>query len=222
MHQKDITPLPEPGQSIRTEVYARERGGVWSLVKSGDPGSRCYFAEWRYPTVRLWYRVQSFQDKIPRENRLWVYFLLNTSLVSRVNFSGQIVDEETSQKIMKFSPGMIPAALLREFVKNVSLSNSENLRIERECYSLWSSEGSGGLKNPHPLLGEVIWAMGIYEKFGILTWDNVNDMHIKIYTVIRKVMECYAQSQLLNAHASKQRQIAQQKTGIGPGAVFRG
>jgi hypothetical protein len=79
---------------------------------------------------------------------------------------------------------------------------------------LWRTEG-GSVKNPHPILEEVITAMGLYEKFGIATWRSLDDMHIKVYTVIRKVLECYSTCQSMNMKDDVRRKAAK-AAGIPP------
>ena len=103
--------------------------------------------------------------------------------------------------------------LARSFLNRTTLSRQELLRIERECMILWRTEG-GSVKNPHPILEEVITAMGLHERFGIITWANINDVHVKVYTVIRKVMECYAVAQGLNMKDDEIRKKAAKMAGI--------
>jgi hypothetical protein len=131
-------------------------------------------------------------------------------------FSGELLSEGLYQEILRFSPPVIPSALVREFLKTTSLSRQESLRIERECMTLWRQEG-GSVRNPHPLLEEVITAMSLYEKFGILTWGNLDQIHVKTYLVIRKVLEAYATSQSLNMKEDALRRKVAQQAGLRPG-----
>ena len=219
--REPVEDLPEPGESIRTEVYAWQERGVWSVSDQFQAGATLHYAVWRYPALRIWKRILQCNDShSDKEERTWSYSLLKTSIVPTVILKHDRLAESTFREIMAFRPAMIPMALLRRLNQKISLSMSENLRIERECFSLWASSSSG-LRNPHPILSEVVWAMGLYEKFGLQTWPQLDEMHVKVYSVLRKAMECYSQAMDMNSKASTARALAQKMTGIGPGGVYR-
>jgi hypothetical protein len=121
---------------------------------------------------------------------------------------------------MNFSPSIIPSTLIQKYLITTALTSKENIRIERECFSLWATEG-GVLKDPHPILSDVIWSMSLHEHFGISLWGSLDSMHVKIYAVMRKALECYSQSMNIKSSGIEARKRAQELTGIGPGGTVR-
>jgi hypothetical protein len=210
--------IPDPGEPVRTQVQAVYRKRVWSLARKPEKDALDFWAVWRYPTVGLWKKLKKYDESREQEDKAWRYLLLDTSLIAPVVLEGNQLSDEAHRKIMEFWPGMVPIALLRQYLETTVLSHSELLRIERDCYSLWTNQG-GVVKNPHPILADVIWAMSLYEHFGVQLWERLDDMHVKIYAVMKKVMECYSMSMNINIQSVEQRKRAQQLSGVGPGGV---
>lgn len=213
------TELPDQGFPVRTELYALNTRGVWSVPNKRTLECTLFWMTWRYPTVLLWKKTKKNDDHFYREEDIFKYLLLDCSFIRPLSFENNHLSEETYQRIMSYSPAMIPLTLVKDFITQSTLSQAESLRIERECYSLWTHEGSS-VKNPHPILAEVIWAMTLHEKFGIQSLPNFQDLHIKTYFVIHKAIECYSQAQTLNVQAAEQRRRAQQLSGVGPGGKY--
>jgi hypothetical protein len=217
---EDVPDLPDPGSPVRTEVQVNYHKGVWSLARKPDKNSKTFHATWRYPSVRLWRKLKRYNENYEHERECWRHLLLNCSFVSPITLEEEKLSQESYRKILEFYPGMIPAALLRKYLETTHLTNRELLRIERECYTLWTTENAS-LKNPHPILGDVVWSMSLHEHFGIQLWGNLEDLHIKIYAVMRKALECYASASSINMSAMEARRRAQELTGVGPGGVVR-
>jgi hypothetical protein len=200
-----------------TEVWAKRDKGIWTTSKIAASGFTKHFAEWKFPTVSLWKRLgSSRQSPFTQERKLWKVFLVASSLTRRpLTFSNGLLSAESFRDILQFSPPVIPTTLVRMFLKTTTLSQQEISRIERECMTLWRQEG-GSIKNPHPLLEEVINAMNLYERFGIQTWPSLNDLPVKTYTVLRKAMEVYSISMSMNMKEDSVRRHAAEMAGLRP------
>jgi hypothetical protein len=214
--KEDIPELPDPGTPVKTDVLVKYHKRVWSIAQKPDKDIKTFKATWRFPSVRLWRKTRRYNDSYEQEEKLWKYLLLDCSFVSPITMDGEELSEESCQKIMDFWPGMIPAALMQKYLATTAITSKEDLRIERECFQLWATEG-GSIKDPHPILGDVIWSMSLYESFGISLWDNLDDMHVKIYAVMRKALSCHSQSIGINKSAGEALNRARAMTGIGPG-----
>ena len=70
------------------------------------------------------------------------------------------------------------------------------------------------MRDPHPLLEEVITAMNLYERFGIQTWPTLGDVPIRTYAVIRKTMECYNEAMSLNQKEESVRNKVAEMAGV--------
>lgn len=216
--KEDIPDLPDPGSTIRTEVLVNYHKRVWSLARKPDKNTKTFYATWKYPSIKLWQRLRRYNENYEQEEKGWKHLLLDCSFVSPITMEGEQLSEESYQKIMGFSPGMIPSKLLQKYLITTTLTNGELLRIERECFMLWTVE-NGSLKDPHPILGDVLWAMNLYEKFGIQFWPDFSELHVKVYQVMRKALEHYSAAQGINQRAQAARRRAQQLTGVGPGGT---
>lgn len=204
-----------PGSTVVTEVWAKVEKGIWSISKKEQTGFTKFFARWRFPTVFLWKRLgPSRQNIFLQEKKVWQVFLTETSLIQKpLTFSENILSDTSFRDIMEFSPPSIPTALVRAFLKTTTLSQQELLRIGRECMEIWRVEG-GSVRDPHPLLEEVITAMNLYERFGIQTWPTLGDVSVRTYAVLRKTLECYNEAMSLNQKEDHIRDKAAQLAGV--------
>jgi hypothetical protein len=204
-----------PGGSVITEVWARAEKGIWSTSKTIKPGFTKFFARWKFPTVSLWTRLgSSRQNLFLQEKKVWKVFLTDTSLTQKpLTFFDGCLSKESFASIMEFSPAMVPTALVRSFLATTTLSRRDIWQIEQECFELWRKDG-GSVRDPHPILEEVINAMNIFERLGVPAWPTVGDIPIKTYAVIRKVMECYNESISLNQREESIRDKAAKMAGV--------
>jgi hypothetical protein len=210
-----------PGSTIVTEVWMKSEKGIWTTSKTAKSGFTRYFSRWRFPTVSLWKRLGSSRQNIfIQEKKVWRVFLTETSLIQKpLTFFEGCLSDESFQDVMNFSPAMIPTALVRMFLKTTSLSRQELFQIEQECMEIWRKEG-GSVRDPHPLFEEVITAMNLHERFGITAWKSFDDIPIRTYTVMRKVIECYNIAQDLNQKEEHVREKAAKMAGVRrPGMI---
>jgi hypothetical protein len=185
--------------------------GFKSSVKPFPGAAKCY-ARWKNPTYGIWKnRIERKGDAIQTETLIWYYFLLETNIVPVTHVRDHL-DQPSHQAILKFIPSSLPSLLVTQFLKEIYLTQADSLRIERECSTLWSSTGAT-VKNPHPLLDEVVTAMGLYEKLGIQVWPSLDDLPVKTYTAIRQVLANYSQLMSLN---EQQRRLRQQAINEAP------
>jgi hypothetical protein len=70
------------------------------------------------------------------------------------------------------------------------------------------------VRDPHPLLEEVVTAMNLYERFGIQTWPTLGDVPIRTYAVIRKTLECYNEAMSMNQKEEHIREKAAKLAGV--------
>jgi hypothetical protein len=211
-----------PGSTVATEIWARSEKGIWSTSKKEVPGFTKYHARWKFPTVSLWRRLgSSRQNLFLQEKKIWRVFLTETSLTQKpLTFFEGLLSDASYKDIMEFSPAMIPTELVRQFLKTAILSRHELSRIGRECMELWRVEG-GSVRDPHPILEEVISAMNLHERFGILTWPTLGEVPIKTYIVLRKVIECYNEAMSLNQKEESIREKAAKLAGVQRPAMIR-
>jgi hypothetical protein len=204
-----------PGSTVVTEVWAKSEKGIWSTSKKELAGFTKYFARWKFPTVALWKRLGSSRQNIfLQERKIWQVFLTETSLTQKpLIFSENLLSNESLRNILDFSPASIPTALVRAFLKQTTLSPQELLRIGRECMEIWRVEG-GSVRDPHPLLEEVVTAMNLHERFGIQTWTTLGDVPIRTYAVIRKALDCYNEAMSLNQKEEHIRNKAAEMAGV--------
>jgi len=205
-----------PGGTVGTEVWAKSNKGIWSTSKKEGSGFTRYYARWRFPTVSLWKRLgSSRQNLFTQEKKVWRVFLTETSLTQKpLTFSEGLLSEESFRDILDFSPASIPTALVRAFLRTTTLSPQELLRIGRECMELWREGGS--VRDPHPLLEEVVNAMNLHERFGVPAWSTIGDIPIRTLVVIRKALECYNESMSLNQKEESVRKHAREMAGVKP------
>jgi hypothetical protein len=205
-----------PGGTVVTEVWAKLEKGIWSTSKKEAPGFTRYYARWRFPTVALWRRLGSTRQNIfTQELKVWRIFLTETSLIrGPLTFSENLLSDESFGDILGFAPAMIPTALVRLFLQTTTLSQQELYQIGKECMELWREGGS--VRDPHPLLEEVINAINIHERFGIPAWSTIGEIPIRTYAVVRKALECYNESMSLNQKEDSVRRHVQQMAGVRP------
>jgi hypothetical protein len=203
------------GSTVETEVWVKVEKGIWSTSRKKLPGFTRYHARWKFPTVSLWKRLgSSRQNLFTQEKKVWKIFLTETSLIQKpLTFSDGLLSNESFQDIMEFSPAMVPTELVRAFLRTTILSRQDISQIEQECRELWRVDG-GSVKDPHPLLEEVINAMNLYERFGITTWATLGEVPVRTYAVIRKTMEMYNESQSLNMKEDHIRRRAAEMAGV--------
>jgi hypothetical protein len=220
-----------PGEPIHTEVWARKNpDGVWETSgnprkppetkgdfpnlrgvrgEMGEKGFQLFTAEWKYPTVGLWKRLgYKRQNPFDQERKIWEVFLLQSNLAE-----GEPPSARLSESILKSRRGFIASLLARQFLHTTILSQRETVRIERECMILWRGKGAP-VRNPHPGLEEVVTAMGLNERFGLPTWTCVDEIHVKTYAIIKKVLECYSNAMNMNAAEDDVRHRVGQIVGI--------
>ncbi len=199
---------------IKTLVYHQYLKLRHKISLKPFPGAIEHFALWRPPLYGDWTaNIDSRANPYEIERQVWQVYLQDTSLVPSVTFEQDFLSPETFNTILSTVPASLPSALVRQFLDSTYLTRAESNRIERECDVLWA--GSGRLlRNPHPLLEEVVTAMGLHEKLGIQTWQSLDEIPVKKVQAIRLVLNTYASLMALNEQARSSRARAIKDAGI--------
>lgn len=198
---------------MRSEIHLILKKGRYIPVKSPIKNSFTYYADWKTPYYGTWKPLERIKNPFEREILVWKHFLTDTNLVDYSN-QGEYLSPDSYAKILSFIPAIVPSYLAAKFLDTLYLSALEVTQIERECYMLWQGEG-GMVKDPHPLLDEIITAMGFYEKLGIKFWPDLNQLPVRTYYAIRHVLSNYATIMNQNELQRRSRQRAIQESGVG-------
>jgi hypothetical protein len=195
-------------------IVRRDRRGRFHKSATGD----VYRATWRRPTMADWSYVEArtaVERDVPgREERLWRRLLVAASFLPRLGRDEQgLLDAATWARILDFRPAWILTVLAEPVWRAVRLTPEEEAHITRNVQSLWSHTG-GSVRNPHPLLSEVLTAMRLHKDYGIAYTPELGRMDQRLFAAFDLVARVKNEVEAANAEAEKNKELARRGAGV--------
>jgi hypothetical protein len=197
---------------MRTQAYLlRRRNGYYQVSKDPLPNSTFYYADWKIPTVKLWWEINKNKNLATQESLAWEILLETTNLVE----PGQPT-EKVLAGIKSFVPASLPHFLASELLKTTNLTHLEILQMEREAQVLWNTQASLAGRKFHPILEKVSNAIIFYEKLGVISFPDLDEIDTRTYQGILHALNCYGKMISLKQEAARMRNMAIRQSGVGP------
>jgi hypothetical protein len=168
--------MVNPGTTVETIVYSTFTNDGYRISIFNEPGYEKHTATWKIPTVKLWWDIHHSQDYVEREILAWKILLVETSLA------------KSFDDLMKFYPPQIPKYLVGKFLSAYIMTAKESSEIERDVLTLWNTKAKSN-RRFHPMVERVSNALALNEKLGIQSFPDRDEMDIKTYSQILKVLE---------------------------------
>lgn len=193
---------------MRTEIHLNRTSSGW-IKSTPDTAWLSHYVVWKPLTYGLWLNTQGrtteiqqsyYTCEVDHEINIWKQAVIETSLGS-------------FEDILNFKPAIIPKHLYNEYISSANISAQEKFILRKQAYLLWLNDSST-LSNPHPMLIRVSQALGLKEALGTILIDNINDMLLRDYHLMRLVLDYYYEVQKTRFSASSlQREAGQKQPG---------
>lgn len=208
---------------MKTQVYLKKLDNrQFRISRNPMEGATLHYAEWRVPTVRLWWEIQRNEPPWCQERKAWEILLKETSLTPVKQNDDGSVTKSSLEKIWDFVPALVPRRLVSDFLKTTVMTGEDINKMERDAYFLWAGGSSRSRSRVHPLLEKTANAMVLYEKMGLRVFGDYEELDTLTYQGILHSLNCYGKVQELNEMQRQMRTQAIERAGVGKYTSQRG